>query len=443
MKKSLFFIAFIAQSVVSQSVKGVFPNVKNEEIILSIYEGLTNKELAKTMTDINGSFVINYPKDYVGAALLQIKDNANIILLLNHEDIVIRCSNLKDLSTLELSNTQENDLFAKGIVCNQQVEQKLSGLKYLLPLYEKSPNSKRWLEQEIMMQQQIMKNFIDSLPKDSFVKQYLTIRKFLEDMQLSHERYKEIERIAQHTEDFKKLDFSSDAFWKSGLVGETLNSYYQLLQNYKDAKLVNDHCIVANMTWLTALEKHPIKQGEIAEFCFNLLEKYDITKASEHIALTMLNKPNCQLSEKQKDLFMQYKDLAKGKTAPNIFNVKNGKALRELPNKYKLIVFGASWCPNCESDYPSLVGKYQKWKENYDLEIIYISIDTDITTFNNYYKEAPFITYCDTKGWESQPIKDYHVFATPTYVLVNKELKILEKIKMPEHLDSWLTTFVK
>ena len=82
--------------------------------------------------------------------------------------------------------------------------------------------------------------------------------------------------------------------------------------------------------------------------------------------------------------------------------------------------------------------EYKKLKESHNLEIVYISIDTDKNAFDEYYKEAPFVTFCDSKGWETQAAKDYHVFATPTYILLDKELKILSKIQSPEHLEAWL-----
>ena len=124
-----------------------------------------------------------------------------------------------------------------------------------------------------------------------------------------------------------------------------------------------------------------------------------------------------------------------------IFKKKEGRTkmqdLKNLPNKYKLVVFGASWCPNCQTDYPKLKDKYALLKANYDVEIVYISIDTDKKVFEEYYKDAPFITYCDAKGWETQAAKDYYVFATPTYILLDKELKILAKLIQSIYKHGW------
>lgn len=68
-----------------------------------------------------------------------------------------------------------------------------------------------------------------------------------------------------------------------------------------------------------------------------------------------------------------------------------------------------------------------------------ITLDkTDKAALETYYKDAPFITFCDAKGWETQAAKDYHVFATPTYILLDNKLKILAKLNSPEHLEAWL-----
>jgi hypothetical protein len=80
------------------------------------------------------------------------------------------------------------------------------------------------------------------------------------------------------------------------------------------------------------------------------------------------------------------------------------------------------------------VGTYKRIKANLDIEIVYISLDTDKKAYRDFYKEAPFVTACDTKGWAGKAVKDYHVIATPSYFLLNKELKIVAKLKNPQQL---------
>ena len=148
----------------------------------------------------------------------------------------------------------------------------------------------------------------------------------------------------------------------------------------------------------------------------------------------MLNQSNCQLSSKSTQLFEQYRKLAIGNTAPDI-DLGNGKLLSTIDKQFKLIVFGASTCPNCQTDYPSLMGIYNQLKNKYSLDVSYISLDTDKTAFDTYYKQSPFSTYCDFKGWETQAAKDYYINATPTYILVDKDLKIIMKLNNPQDLE--------
>jgi thiol-disulfide isomerase/thioredoxin len=381
-----------------------------------------------------GNYSLAYPKNYKGAALLQINNSKSLIVLLNNENFNIQWQNWQDFKTLKFTNSIENDFFANGIIVNQEAEYKLAGLRYLLPLYQESKANENWLQTEINNQEQTFANFIEGLPKNSYAKHYLNYRKFLGEVQLTNERYKEVSRVKQHELAFTKIDFANDALWQSGLLKEILSGYYQVLELYQDKDSIDSKSKEANTIWLKTLKNQPIKQQEVAEFCFTLLEKKGLTKASEHIALSMLNNDNCQLTDKQTDLFEQYRKLAIGNTASNIL-LNNQKNLKELKNTYKLVVFGASWCPNCQTDFPSLIGKYKKLKENYDLEIVYVSIDTDKNAFKEYYKEAPFITFCDYKGWETKAAKEYHVFATPTYILLDKNLKIVAKIQSPEHIE--------
>ena len=436
-KKSIIILLLITHSIVSQTIQGTFPQAKNTKIVLKGFEGFTEKELTKTTTDSLGNFTLVYPKTYQGAALLQIQNASSVIVLLNHENFEMRWQNLQDFTTLKFINSPENDAFAKGNTIDQEAELKLHGLKFLLPQYKNLAPQQQWLTAEITNQEMQFSNFLNQLSKDSYAKYYLKIRKMITDFPQTANRY--IERMPQHEIDFKNINFNEEQLWTSGLLADLCNGFYQLMESHIDSDKVTEHCNQATDAWIKSLSNNPTRQQVVAEHCFKWLEKRSLFPAAEHLALTMLNQSNCQLSDKSTHLFEQYRKLAIGKTAPNIFlNLKNQKDLKTLKNNYKLVVFGASWCPNCQTDFPKFKEKYQSLKDNYDVELIYISIDTDKKAFDDYYKEAPFITFCDAKGWETQAAKDYHVFATPTYILLDKELKILSKIQSPEHLEAWL-----
>jgi thiol-disulfide isomerase/thioredoxin len=441
MKNRILLFLLIVFKAQAQTITGSLNHIKNTEIALKGYDGFEEKALGTTTTDSLGNFTLNYPKNYTGAALLQPKGVNGLIVLLNNQNFQMQWENMQDFKTLHFTNSPDNEAFAISIDISQEAEQKLAGLKYLLPQYTIPSNEYKWLAQEITSQENRFPAFIKTLPATSYGAYYLQLRKLIMDMPLTANRY--IERLPQHEKDFAAINFNDDRLWTSGLLRELIDGFYQLMESHIDIEKVTEHCNRATDVWLTCLANNPARLQTVAEYCFKRLEQRSLFQAAEYLAKAMLNQPHCELTEKNINLFEQYRKMGIGSTAFNI-SLKNKqkaskiKDLKSINSTYKLVVFGASWCPNCQIDYPKWKENYVALKEKFDLEIVYISIDTDKKVFEDFYKESPFITFCDYKGWETQAAKAYYVFATPTYILLDKDLKVLAKLQSPEHLKAWL-----
>ena len=441
MKKICILFLLVTHGLFAQTIKGSFPQAKHNEIILSGFNGLANKELAKTTTDSLGNFELQYPVAFVGAALLEIKNTASVIILLNQENFGMQWDDVKDFNTLHFSNSPENDAFATGITINQAAESKLNGLKFLLPQYEKLPTQQQWLQEEIANQEQQFTTYINQLTKDSYAKQYLKIRKLITDFPLTANRY--IERMPQHEKDFNALNFNEDKLYTSGLVQELLEGYFKLMESHTEPKEMYLHINASTDAVVKSLATNTTFQQEVAQHLFNYFEKRSLQPAAEHIALQMLNQSNCQLSEKSTSLFEQYRKLAIGKTAPNIIFENKDKReknlnLKKLKSTYKLVVFGASWCPSCQAEGLELLEHYDTWKTK-NVEIVYISIDTDKAAFTEAYKNTPWQTYCDYKGWDTKAAKDYYITGTPSYFLIDENNTILLRPNNVNHANAWIS----
>ena len=440
MKNYIIVLLFIVNQVFAQetyTIQGHFPKFPNSRYELKGYEGLEQKTLSQSESKEDGKFTLTYPRNYTGVAQLWMNGAYQVLLFLNHEDITLHWEDLTNRDGLE-TNSQEYQAFLGGMKTFQDSEAKLAGLNYLVPLYAQDSIKQHWLAHELDTVAYSFPKYIKSLPEQRFVRQYLLARGLIEQMPKTVETYKW--RAPAHIAEFMAVDVK--ALEHSGLYKELLQGYTNLVERFP-LEEVYEILNPAIDKVITELKDEPTLQQEIAQNWFTLLEQKSLFKAAEHLALKMLNDQSCQLNEKSINLFEQYRKMAVGKTAPNIVfeNIEQrtkSKDLKSLPNKYKLVVFGASWCPNCQTDLPKLKEKYETLKQQYDVEMVYISIDTDKTAFESKYKEAPFITYCDAKGWETQAAKDYHVFATPSYFLLDKDLKILEKIQSVEHLESWI-----
>ena len=433
MKNYIIVLLFIVNQVFAQetyTIQGHFPKFPNSRYELKGYEGLEQKTLSQSESKEDGKFTLTYPRNYTGVAQLWMNGAYQVLLFLNHEDITLHWEDLTNRDGLE-TNSQEYQAFLGGMKTFQDSEAKLAGLNYLVPLYAQDSIKQHWLAHELDTVAYSFPKYIKSLPEQRFVRQYLLARGLIEQMPKTVETYKW--RAPAHIAEFMAVDVK--ALEHSGLYKELLQGYTNLVERFPTIEETNTILNTAIDKVIGDLKDNPTLQEEVGQMWFTYLESHSLSRPAEHLATLML-KDNHSLNEKSINLFEQYRKMAVGKTAPDI--ELNDKKLSQVKNKYKLVVFGASWCPNCQADYPKLKEKYESLKKKYDLEMVYISIDTDKSAFENYYKDAPFITYCDTKGWETQAAKDYHVFATPTYILLDKELKILSKIQSPEHLEAWL-----
>lgn len=433
MKNYIIVLLFIVNQVFAQetyTIQGHFPKFPNSRYELKGYEGLEQKTLSQSESKEDGKFTLTYPRNYTGVAQLWMNGAYQVLLFLNHEDITLHWEDLTNRDGLE-TNSQEYQAFLGGMKTFQDSEAKLAGLNYLVPLYAQDSIKQHWLAHELDTVAYSFPKYIKSLPEQRFVRQYLLARGLIEQMPKTVETYKW--RAPAHIAEFMAVDVK--ALEHSGLYKELLQGYTNLVERFPTIEETNTILNTAIDKVIGDLKDNPTLQEEVGQMWFTYLESHSLSRPAEHLATLML-KDNHSLNEKSINLFEQYRKMAVGKTAPDI--ELNDKKLSQVKNKYKLVVFGASWCPNCQADYPKLKEKYESLKKKYDLEMVYISIDTDKKVFEEYYKEAPFITFCDTKGWETQAAKDYHVFATPTYILLDKELKILSKIQSPEHLEAWL-----
>ena len=433
MKNYIIVLLFIVNQVFAQetyTIQGHFPKFPNSRYEPKGYEGLEQKTLSQSESKEDGKFTLTYPRNYTGVAQLWMNGAYQVLLFLNHEDITLHWEDLTNRDGLE-TNSQEYQAFLGGMKTFQDSEAKLAGLNYLVPLYAQDSIKQHWLAHELDTVAYSFPKYIKSLPEQRFVRQYLLARGLIEQMPKTVETYKW--RAPAHIAEFMAVDVK--ALEHSGLYKELLQGYTNLVERFPTIEETNTILNTAIDKVIGDLKDNPTLQEEVGQMWFTYLESHSLSRPAEHLATLML-KDNHSLNEKSINLFEQYRKMAVGKTAPDI--ELNDKKLSQVKNKYKLVVFGASWCPNCQADYPKLKEKYESLKKKYDLEMVYISIDTDKSAFENYYKDAPFITYCDTKGWNTQAAKDYYVMATPTYIILDKELKILSKIQSPEHLEAWL-----
>jgi len=77
-----------------------------------------------------------------------------------------------------------------------------------------------------------------------------------------------------------------------------------------------------------------------------------------------------------------------------------------------------------------------KWKQH-GVEVILVSLDETVQEFESFASGFPFISVTDFQKWDSPIVKNYHIFATPTMYLLNKDLEIILRPNSVQQMDSW------
>ena len=223
------------------------------------------------------------------------------------------------------------------------------------------------------------------------------------------------------------------------MLKEFIEGHYFLLENmgqsldtvYKEMNVSTDY-LITNLTGNDSL------LNTVSEQLLKYFEKRSLISAAAHLSNKVLSQSQCILNDSLVNNMQKYVTLKIGNTAPDI--QLNTRKLSDF-KKPVLLVFGASGCPHCVTEKKVLLAQYSSWqKTNKNIEVVYISLDTDKPAYNAAFKNTPWQNYCDYKGWDTQAAKDYFVNGTPTYVLLDKDLKILVHPNSIAHATVWVNT---
>lgn len=442
-------------SLNAQTISGRFTEMPNQHIQLVGFNGFSTTQLAAFTTDSLGFFSCEYPNSYTGAGLLVGPTKNKFVLLLSGENIVLKGSSLLATESITIVRGTENQLFEQYAQEHPRREQALSAWVYLEKIYaldslfihQNAPRTLIEAEKQRIAAEDV--EFLNALPENSYAHWFLPLRKLVSAIPtIAQYRPTEIpETIAA----LRAIDYTDNRLYHSGILKDVLEGHFWLLEN-SDKPL--DSVFLEMQTSIDVLLENlsPNEQryNELTEYLFNLLEQRSLFKASEYLAVKILANNSCTVNANLEHQLEQYRKMKLGNTAPNIlFDAacsapgysKQPLSLDALTSEYTVVVFGSSWCSTCVQELPKISTHYQQWKAQ-GVEVVFVSLDENQTLFESFTQIFPFISVCDFKKWESAPVKDYHVYATPTYYLLNKNREIIVRPKSIEQINAWVDWYL-
>lgn len=448
--------SFYWNSYSQNTIQGTFPQLANQTIQLHGYNGFDSYLIQSVQADDKGVFIIDYFPANFGFVYLQSEDNKQFSLLLNNEKVVLEGADFETSAAIITVESFENKAFEQYLNEHSQREQTLAGWDYLQRIYQDEESlfylqkeAKENILNERKRIQQEDTDYLDNLPKDSYVAWYLPIRKLISSVS-TIAQYR-TEEIPQTTAAFRKIDYSDNRLYKSGMLNDVLESQIWFIENsgYDQEEMYQqmNRSIDAILASLLTNEQ---RYNEIVKRLFNILEKRSLYTSSEYLAIKVLNEKSCTVNNDLAQNLEHYRAMKIGNIAPDIVfkgdlinpnTTKKLKKLSDISSKYTVLVFGASWCPACQQEFAHLSSIYQKWKAQ-NVEVVYISLDEDKQLFTNFTKIFPFVSYCDYKKWDSKAAQDYHIFATPTIYLLDNKRKIILRPTSIQQVDAWVDWYL-
>lgn len=469
MKKIIIINILLLVSVFIYSqntITGTFPGIANQQIKLIGFNGFNSYVIDSVQANEKGEFKLTYSVSDYGMGYLSAADNKPFFIVLEVESIKLKVYPVGNSNrgksfvlaeSVKIIEGKENQLFAQYAAEHPRREQALSAWNYLEKIYAKDSlfAGQAIPKQAIANEMQRIKTednlFLASLPQNSYVSYYLPLRKLVSSVS-TIAQYR-TEEIPATIAAFREIDHTNPKLYKSGLLGDIIESHFWLIEN--SGRSLDSVYIEMNKSidiLVTNLLPDEQRLNEITAHLFNYLEKRSLFKASEYLALKLLNEQACTINNDFAAQLESYRAMKKGNIAPDFdfkkdvlspgYEVsKSPKKLSDLTGEYTVVVFGASWCPQCPQELSKISGLYKKWKEQ-DVEVVFVSLDEDEEIFKNFAGVFPFISICDYKKWDSDIVKSYHVFATPTIYLLDDQRKILLRPNSVKQLDSWIDWYL-
>jgi thiol-disulfide isomerase/thioredoxin len=211
------------------------------------------------------------------------------------------------------------------------------------------------------------------------------------------------------------------------LILEYLKYYMNPEMNFSEAEMNEGFkksvdTIMAKFSGNKETEKFALKYLQLG---FKEIDKSEVLQYIDQKYQTMALQ--CQ-DDVEKSAFENrmagYDAMKEGKIAPNIA-FEDQTSIYDIKSEKTLIVFWASWCPHCTEEMP----KVNEWaKDHLDTKVIAISLDDNKAEYDLASKQLTNLShYTDLKKWNGKAAKDYFVYGTPTFILLDSQKKIIKK----------------
>lgn len=424
-----------------QGTKITLTGLMNEEqtkMVLVGYNGKQEYVLDSSEIDSAGRVEFQIPRSYKGFGTVQKVGKQGQMPLLLLGD----CTTIQNVSInsgqLIFSEGSPNEVYNSLKRKSTQSKSQLDLLNQLSKYYDPTSVFAQAIvteKKKVTVAEQKFVKEINSLTTD--VGYFLRVEESLYMMNtlLSGTEQLPIEKLKATQVYFEKVvNFQDERLWHTGFVHRLIYSYYSL-----STVLEGGHQHAGDFL-ATQLARSPYKNTYLEEIIGVVQGQPAI---AEYFSQKMLAASGqCDdiqgndMPGRIKRQLEQYSLLKIGNVAPDE-RLDNGKRISELAGSNKLIVFWASWCEHCQKEIPELRAMYADLKKQ-DVEVVAMGMDDNAQIHGIVSQVNPWVSHFVGRDWNAPVTQHYRVFGTPTYFLVDKDMKIIARPKSAAEVAQWI-----
>ncbi len=422
-------------------------SMRTKKAYLFDYLGLTRNMVDSAKTAPDGSFSFTLPANaHPGMYRIVVGPEQFWDIIFNREQIRMRTSFSSIIDSLKVLESKENQLLNSYMHFFIDLQRKGDLLQRLAGIYPASDPFHQQILKELQKvragdPEKLTREIIENNP-DTYVSGFLR-------MELSPKvpagilPKDEFKYVLEHFWD--NISFAdSDQMYSPGLVNK-VRSYFSLFRRAYPAAIVEPEMMKGLDRLMRAAAANEVLTQFLLEDIAKWAEQADFDQFFGYLTEAYLAQATCTDEKKKgqfKELVDAYQKTAPGKQVPEIVIPRDSNGtlvMSEIPSKYILVVFWASWCPHCNDMLPELKTVYNKYSRS-DLEVVAISVDSKKQDWEDALKKNGFtwINYSELKGWDCSIAYDYGIRATPTMILIDKKRTVIAKPKNPEVLQQKL-----
>lgn len=435
LKTAFLLLLLLPVCVFAQTVTVTVPNAGGARGALSALSGEQSTLVDSLTASAGGEFTHTFGAGVpAGIHRLTFAPGKWVDFLLDEEDVQIRSHARAPAESTEVLRSESNRRYYDFRRLNQQFKTRTEILQLVLARYPRDDPYYALTRRTADSLQGEYRRFIaraSGTEPGSFAARYIRSAQLpITDLTLPVEE--QLRFLKAHALD--SVDFADDGLIRSDLFTAKSIEY---LMTYRNPQLPKE--LLArefNRAVDSILHRARVNQAvyrHITEYLINGFRQFGFEECISYILENYVIKDDLCLQgtvNTIQRMIDQKKLLPVGAPAPAILLPDTSgrpTSLADLPGEKRLVIFYSTECPHCRTALPEIAALQRE--NGTSLQVLAVSLDAGTAAWREFIRTAglTWTNVIDVQGWEGAAVRDYHVYATPTMFLLDRQGRILGK----------------